>query len=76
MGHGSKWVNVDFAQCKPHICDPETGTCRAAVACTHNILLQEDLYEEPMVVSMKMCVGCADCVRACPLSALAIERGI
>jgi formate hydrogenlyase subunit 6/NADH:ubiquinone oxidoreductase subunit I len=29
-----------------------------------------------MVVSMKMCVGCADCVRACPLSALAIERGI
>lgn len=76
MGHGNKWVNVDFAECKPEICDPEAGICRASTACTHNILLQEDPYDEPMVVSMKLCVGCADCVRTCPLKALVIERGI
>lgn len=76
MGHGSKWVNVDFEHCKPGVCDQTAGLCQAAAACSRNILLQEDPYEEPMVISMKLCVGCADCVRVCPLNALAIERGI
>jgi translation initiation factor RLI1 len=75
MGQGSKWVNVDFEQCQPAICDPETGACPAAIACTHKILIQEDPGEEPMLISMKLCVGCADCVRVCPLNALTISQG-
>jgi translation initiation factor RLI1 len=76
MGQGSKWVNVDFERCHPATCDPDAGTCPAAIACTHKILLQEDPGEEPMLISMKLCVGCGDCVRACSLNALTISQGL
>lgn len=76
MGQGGKWVNVDFERCQPSTCDPGAGTCPAVSACGRKILIQEDPGEEPMLISMKLCVGCGDCVRACSLNALAISQGI
>jgi ATP-binding cassette subfamily E protein 1 len=72
---GNKWASVDFALCHPSECDQECGLCQAATVCTHKLLLQEEPYEEPMLISAKMCVGCGDCVKACPLGAIEILRG-
>ena len=69
-----KWARVDFERCAPHTCDGSTGLCAAVGACSHGLLEQEDLFDSPMLMSVTMCVGCGDCVRACPISAIAIER--
>jgi Fe-S-cluster-containing hydrogenase component 2 len=39
------------------------------------LLIQEDPFEEPMLLSAKMCVGCGDCVKVCPFGAINIEQG-
>ncbi|MBD3305411.1 hypothetical protein GF339_03455 [candidate division KSB3 bacterium] len=72
---GNKWVSVDFVRCNPAECNGQSGECPAAGVCTHNLLVQEELFEEPMLISAKMCVGCGDCVTACPLKALQIVSG-
>jgi translation initiation factor RLI1 len=71
----NKYANVDFEKCDPTACDTENGLCRAARSCTHKILEQEDPRESPMILSMKLCVGCGICVPACPLSAIEIKNG-
>ena len=68
-----KWASVDFKTCDPAECDQKGGTCPASKTCTHKLLLQEAPGEGPMLISMKMCVGCGDCVKACPLGAIKIE---
>lgn len=61
---------VDYAICSPKRCDPEEGRCSAAIACRHKVLKQIDgLFEQPMVFQ-DMCMGCWDCIAACPLDAI------
>jgi Fe-S-cluster-containing hydrogenase component 2 len=71
----NKYISVDFSICIPSECDSKGGTCRASEECTKNLLEQEEPYEAPVLLSSKMCVGCSDCVRACPLGAIKIESG-
>ncbi|HUV08459.1 MAG TPA: 4Fe-4S binding protein [Spirochaetia bacterium] len=70
-----KWVNVKFNLCRPEECDLEWGICKAAIACSHNLLQQEEPRTAPMLMSMSMCVGCGDCVTACPYGALEVTGG-
>ena len=71
----NKYAKIDFEKCRPEECDPERGICRAAAACTHKVLEQEDPFDPPMLLSMKLCVGCGDCVTVCPLAAIELKRG-
>ena len=70
----SKYAHVNFEKCHPARCDGDGGSCPAVVSCKHKLLEQEDAFESPMLLSVALCVGCADCVRACPLDAIQIER--
>ncbi len=70
-----KWANVDFERCRPAECGDRTGKCAAVSACTHRLLEQEEENESPMLLSIKMCVGCGDCARVCSLSAIDIAHG-
>lgn len=71
----NKYANIDFGKCDPMTCDGNQGICAAARACTHKLLEQEEPMEPPMLLSIKMCVGCGTCVTACPLSAIEIKNG-
>lgn len=70
----TKYANINFEICDPRRCDYDSGSCPALESCKHKLLEQEDPFECPMLLSVTMCVGCADCVRACPLGAIQIER--
>jgi ATP-binding cassette subfamily E protein 1 len=58
---------IDYHQCEPEQC-PQ-GTCAAVQVCEKHILIQIRPYEMP---DMKpgLCLGCSDCVQACPLDAI------
>ncbi len=65
---------IDFERCDPGRCDPENGRCPAASACEHKVLKQIDgPFEQPMVFQ-HMCMGCWDCIEACPLEAVYIKN--
>lgn len=66
----TKWVTVRYDLCLPASCDPKAGACRAASACTHRVLIQEGPFDAPLLLYRDLCVGCADCARACPLEAI------
>jgi translation initiation factor RLI1 len=66
-----KMALVNYNKCRPEKCD--SGTCAAALACSHKLLKQEAPYEIPMT-DPSVCQGCGDCVRACPLKAIKIVR--
>jgi len=60
-------VVVDYQACQPKKC--EDGICQAALACEKNILTQETPYEMPDTKA-SMCLGCSECIQACPASAV------
>ena len=63
---------IDYGRCAPNACDPDQGKCVAVSACTHKVLKQLDgLFEQPMVFQ-DMCMGCWDCIDACPLEAVSM----
>ena len=70
----NKHAVLNINMCDPHTCDPEHGICCAAKACPKGILEQEDPFDICILTSETMCVACGDCVRACPLNALSIDR--
>ncbi|MEW5816894.1 MAG: 4Fe-4S binding protein [Spirochaetota bacterium] len=71
-----KWANIDFKKCDPSSCNGDEGKCIALQVCTHRLLIQEEPFEAPMLLSAKMCVGCGDCVKVCPLNAISIQNGV
>ncbi len=71
----NKYANVDFGKCDPMVCDAQHGLCQAARSCSHKLLEQEEPWESPILLSIKMCVGCGACVPACPLGAIEIKNG-
>lgn len=61
-------INYDI--CDPKKCNPDQGRCAAVSACTHKVLKQIDgVFEQPMIFQ-DMCMGCWDCIEACPLDAV------
>jgi translation initiation factor RLI1 len=64
------FATVNYDICNPNTCDPAEGRCAAAAACTHKVMKQIDgLFEQPMIFQ-DMCMGCWDCIEACPLKAV------
>ncbi len=70
-----KNVVIDLKLCDPKKCNPKSGICLAINACKHNIIEQEEPFDSPIVFFESMCIGCSDCINACPLKAIKISRG-
>lgn len=65
---------VDYEKCNPKRCNPENGICASASACTHKVIKQIDgVFESPMIFQ-DMCMGCWDCIEACPLDAVGVKH--
>ncbi|MFH2043644.1 MAG: 4Fe-4S binding protein [Pseudomonadota bacterium] len=65
---------VNYAVCDPKICNPDEGLCAAVPACTHKVIKQIDgVFEQPMIFQ-DMCMGCWDCIEACPLDAVFVKH--
>jgi len=61
---------INYEICNPRKCNPDEGFCAAVPACSHKVLKQIDgVFESPMVF-YDLCMGCWDCVEACPLDAV------
>ncbi len=68
------FASVNYDICDPKTCDPDKGLCAPASACTHKVIKQMDgAFEQPMVFQ-DMCMGCWDCIEACPLDAIFIKH--
>ncbi len=70
-----KYININFDICDPAICNPGKGICSAVEKCTRNLLEQEEVGGVPVLLSTRMCVGCARCIEFCPLNAISVMRG-
>ncbi len=75
MELGSKYLKINYDACRPYKCDSNRGLCKAVSACPHDILIQEEPGDPPMLLSAKMCVGCGDCVAKCPFDVLEVQHG-
>ena len=72
----NKHADIDFQKCRPEDCLEEAGSCKAAAVCARKLLEQEEPDEPPMLLSLRYCVGCGDCVVACPVGAVSISSGL
>lgn len=67
------FASIDYDICDPNICNPEEGICAAVAACTHKVIKQLDgVFKSPMIFQ-DMCMGCWDCIEACPLDVIKIK---
>lgn len=66
------FARVDYDTCNPRACDPERGVCPAVAACTHKVIKQIDGRFQAPIVFQDLCMGCWDCIEACPLSAIEV----
>jgi len=65
---------VDYSICNPKECSPDEGICAAVLACSHKVVKQIDgIFEQP-IIFQDMCMGCWDCIEACPLDAVQIKN--
>jgi translation initiation factor RLI1 len=60
---------INYEKCRPKQCPG--GICTAALACSRKLIKQEAPDEEPMIDPL-LCMGCGDCLKACPLEAIKI----
>ena len=65
---------VEYEICNPNKCNPDEGICAAVPACDHKVIKQLDgIFQSPMIFT-DMCMGCWDCIEACPLDAIRIKN--
>ena len=70
----NKSAVVDLDKCDPENCSgQDIGICRASRHCIHKLLVQEALFDPPMIVFHKMCIGCGECAKECSLKAISIR---
>ena len=62
-----KTAIIDYKLCHPEKC--KNGICKVVAECTNKLIKQEEPYEMPDLFP-DMCLGCAECVKACPFGAL------
>ena len=76
MGFQAKktFAMVNYDRCRPGDCSPEDGVCPAVGACTHKVIKQLDGPFYPPMIFQDMCMGCWDCIEACPLDAIAVRQ--
>jgi NAD-dependent dihydropyrimidine dehydrogenase PreA subunit len=60
-------VVLDYSRCDPSRC--EDGVCAAAKLCKRKVLKQEKPGEMPDL-HPNMCLGCTECLGACPQKAI------
>jgi len=65
---------VDYEICDPGKCDHNEGICTSVKACSHKVIIQIDGVFEPPIVFQDMCMGCGDCIEACPLDAVQMKH--
>ena len=65
---------LDYEKCNPKKCNPDEGICPASAVCTYKVIKQIDgKFEQPMIFQ-DMCMGCWDCIEACPLDAIQMKH--
>ncbi len=64
-------VILNYQACDPAYC--EDGICAAALVCERKVLKQEKPGELPDI-SPSLCLGCIDCIPACPREALQLMK--
>jgi ATP-binding cassette subfamily E protein 1 len=65
---------VNYDLCSPGQCDPENGRCAPVAACAHKVIKQIDGPFEQPIIFQDMCMGCWDCIEACPLNAISMKQ--
>jgi len=65
---------VDYDKCNPRECNPDKGVCPAVAVCTHKVIKQIDGPFEPPIIFHDLCMGCWDCIEACPLDAIHMKE--
>ena len=63
---------VNYEICNPLKCNPEEGVCASMPACSHKVIKQLDGAFMSPGIFQDMCMGCWDCIEACPLGAIQI----
>jgi ATP-binding cassette subfamily E protein 1 len=61
---------IDYEICNPEECNPSEGICASAKTCQYRVINQIDGIFEPPMIFQDMCMGCWDCIEACPLDSI------